>query len=124
MQTPLGHLVPQRRMHVKQGSTLSYRLEFKSNNLPVDMSGITFSGQIRKTALSSTVQASWSFDTTDASQGVIIATLSGTDTAGLTTGESINNENSQFWYDMRYTASSEHVYFLEGPLTLIRRVTR
>jgi hypothetical protein len=111
-------------MHVKQGSTLSYRLEFKSNNLPVDMSGITFSGQIRKTALSSTVQASWSFDTTDASQGVIIATLSGTDTAGLTTGESINNENSQFWYDMRYTASSEHVYFLEGPLTLIRRVTR
>lgn len=123
--TPIGHSVTERKLVVKQGSTLSLVLTFRdSAGDLMNLTGFTFTGQVRKTALASSVAASFSFDTSQAATGVITATLAGTDTASMTVGETQRSEDSQYWYDLRYVSGGISTYFLEGPLTLNRRVTR
>ncbi len=125
IETPLGHQVTEKRMKVKQGSSLIINLTFTDeNDDPLNVTGFTFTGQVRGPALSATVQASWTFDTTNAATGVIVATLAGSATASMTAGETERSKDSQYWYDLRYTRNSVDTYFLQGPLILIRRVTR
>ncbi len=123
--TPIGHNITEKRMVVKQGSSIVFNLTFTDeNDDALNLTGFTFTGQVRGPALSSTLQASWTFDTTNAATGVIVATLAGSATASMTAGETERSKDSQYWYDLRYTRNSVDTYFLQGPFILTRRVTR
>jgi len=113
------------RFTAKQGEDEEIQITFTDEDgVALNLAGFTFTGQVRPTALSSTVSASFTFDTTDAGTGVVIATLAGSDTALMTAGENPRDKSSTYYYDMRYTSGIISTYFLQGPLTLVRRVTR
>lgn len=124
--TPLGHQIAEKRLIVKQGSALAIQLTFRdSNNALMDVSTFTFSGQIRKKAKDVATAGSFTFDLTNAATGVVVAELSEATTNAMTSGETKESEDSQYWYDMRYrNGDNEFVYFLEGPFVLNRNVTR
>ena len=126
MTTPLGHQITEKRLVVKQGSALSIQLTFRdSSDALMNVSTFTFSGQIRRKAKDATVAGSFTFDMTNAATGVVLANLSEATSSAMTSGETKESEDSQFWYDMRYiNGNNESVYFLEGPFILNRSVTR
>jgi hypothetical protein len=113
-------------MVVKQGSTLRIKLTFTNpDGTARDMSGKTFTGQVRVLPSSSTVSASFTFDTDSAASGIVYASLAGSETAALSVGDSITGQLAQYYYDMRYTESSEDTYFIPmSSLQIEPRVTR
>jgi hypothetical protein len=124
-ETNLGHVVGQFDVDVKQGSDLTLTLEFTDENgIAIDVSSYTFSGHIRPTALSTTLSAAFTFDTANASSGVVVATLLGSSTASLATGENPRHRSSVYYYDVRYVFNGISTYFLQGQINLVRRVTR
>lgn len=126
MSTPLGHRIVEKKMIVKQGSALTLHLTFRdSNKALMNVSSYVFSGHIRKKAKDTDVAGSFVFDMSNAANGVVLAQISESTTNAMSSGETKASELSQFWYDLRYrNDSNQHVYFLEGPLTLNRNVTR
>jgi len=121
----IGYEIKKFTFQAKQGEDENIEITFTDENGdPLNLDGFTFTGQVRQTALSSTVSASFVFDTTNAATGVVTATLPGSQTALLSPGENVRDRESTFYYDMRYTSGLISTYFLEGPLILDRRVTR
>lgn len=121
----LGYKVKNYTFLAKQGADESITLTFTDEDgTALNLTGYTFTGQVRPAALSATLSASFTFDTTNATTGIIIATLAGPATASLSPGENTRDNASIFYYDMRYTVSSVSTYFLQGQLILDRRVTR
>ena len=124
--TKLGYKATPQPMVVKQGSTLQLKLTFTNpNGTARNMSGKTFTGQVRTLPSSATVSASFSFDMTNAANGIVLASLAGSATAALSVGDSITGQSAQYYYDMRYTESSEDTYFIPmSSLQIEPRVTR
>jgi hypothetical protein len=124
--TKLGFKATPLPMVAKQGSSLTIKLSFaKKDGTPRDMSAKTFTGQVRKLPSSATVEASWSFDTSQASSGIVFATLAGSATAALDVGDSIVGELAQYYYDMRHSEGGVDVYFISmSSLQIEPRVTR
>lgn len=124
--TKLGYKATPRPMVVKQGSTLRIKLTFTNpNGSARDMNSKTFTSQVRSLPSSSTISASFTFDMTSASSGIVYATLAGADTAALTVGDSITGKSAQFYYDMRYSEGGIDTYFIPlSSLTIEPRVTR
>jgi hypothetical protein len=124
--TKLGYKATPQPMVVKQGSTLTLKLTFTNpDGSDRDMSGKTFTSQVRTLPSSSTVSASFSFDMTNASSGIVLASLAGSATAALTVGDSITGQSAQYYYDMRYTEAGVDTYFIPmSSLQIEPRVTR
>ena len=71
---------------VQQGATFSLKIRIKdSNESPVDLTGLVFRGQIRKTVSDTEIQASFSFEILDqvTNTGEVIATISAGDTMDI-----------------------------------------
>lgn len=127
MAKPIGYRNEPLPLRVKQGSTLTLRLVFKSTETgqAIDVSGETFTGQVRKLPSSATVSASFSFDTTQAASGIVFAILAGSSTASLGAGDVLGSEAGQYYYDIRRTKDGVDKYPIPlSPLTLEPRVTR
>lgn len=121
-----GHNPTVKQLNICQGSSLSLRLTFtNSANAAIDLTGYTFRGQIRPEALSATITETFNFDTSLASTGIIDVSLTSSETAAITAGESKKDTTSLYWYDMEYVQPGGDVTrFIEGPCVINRNVTR
>lgn len=121
-----GHNPTVKQLNICQGSSLSLRLTFtNSAGTALNLTGYTFRGQIRPEALSATITESFNFDTALASTGIIDVSLTATETAAITAGESKKDTSSLYWYDMEYVQpGGDVIRFIEGPCVINRNVTR
>lgn len=83
---------------------------------PINITGRTYSAQLRPTVDSSTVLATFTCSITSASAGQMNATLSATQTAGLSAGSGI--------WSLRETSSGVVTTILEGPVSIQQSPTR
>ena len=106
---------------IEQGTDFSRQLTFKDKNDAIaPQTGATWSGKIRSSFTSSTVLASFSFDTTQADTGIIVVSLANTTTSGLpsTVG------TDKLVYDIEKTLSSKVSRVLEGKIKVKPEVTK
>lgn len=86
-------------------------------NLPVDITGYTFAGQIRKTMTSNAIAASFTFTLTDPLVGKVLFSLGNDVTAGLVEG--------RYVYDIEMiNAVAKKFRIVEGIVTINPNVTR
>lgn len=83
---------------------------------PINITGRTYSAQLRGTVDSSTVLATFSCSITSASAGQLNATLSASQTGSLSVGSGI--------WSLRETNGSTVTTILEGPVTISQSPTR
>ena len=103
---------------VDQGSSFALDLAIKQSGLDLDLTNYTGRAQLRTTHISSSVAASFTVTTTNASAGTLKLELSPATTAALSPG--------QYVYDLEiYTANDAIVKrILQGEVTLTPEVTR
>jgi hypothetical protein len=104
---------------IEQGSTYSRIITIADeNNNPINIANDLFYGQIRKHPKQDVVEASFTFSFyTDGSDGRIIATISDTNTSGITSGR---NYYDIEWHKLDGTV----IRLLEGVATVTAEVTR
>ena len=124
--TAFGNIPTKKQLDICQGATLSLTLTFVDTaGAARNLTGYTFRGQIRTPALAASATVSFSYDTTNAATGVILCSLTATQTAAITAGETKNDTASLYYYDMENVDGSGTVdRFLEGNVILNRNVTR
>lgn len=88
----------------------------ESNGTPVNITGRTYAAQIRPTADSSTVIATFSCAITNAAAGQFACTLSATTTAALSIGTGV--------WDLQETNGTVKTTILAGPVRIDYDVTR
>lgn len=94
-----------------QGKT--WELYFKMSNKdgsPVDLTGAIIRGQIRKRWSDPDKVADWVCNITNATQGEWTASLSASVTAGITCGDKIRDQESQYVYDIDTVLSFVKVF--------------
>ena len=103
---------------VEQGATFERNITIKdSANVAINISGSTFQGQIRKRHQSATKEADFDFTITNASGGIVQATITAANTGNMEPGD--------FVYDIEWTQSDATVTrLLEGTATVTPQVTR
>tara|TARA_Y100000114_G_scaffold129425_1_gene126826 strand:+ start:462 stop:800 length:339 start_codon:yes stop_codon:yes gene_type:complete len=104
---------------IEQGATFSRTITIKdSANSAINISSDSFAGQVRKRHQSATTEAAFSFNITDGSNGVVVATISSTNTGAMEPGD--------FVYDIEWTQASDSsvTRLLEGTATVTPQVTR
>lgn len=118
-------------INVKQGATYALVLTIKDpNDDPIDLTGYEFRGQVRTSTSDPTVQANFEFEIqpqTGGTLGKVTATLTATETAGITLPE--NNRPTRKITTMIYDIESETVdgevtRWLEGAALISPEVTR
>ena len=114
---------------VKQG--VDFRLTFtvKASGVAQDVSGYTWAGQIRLLFPDASPAATFSFDTTNAASGIVVAQLTDTVTAALTSPNTLSarqREDAEYGvYDIEGTDGSGIIRrYLEGRVTLSLEATQ
>jgi len=87
-----------------------------SNGSAVNITGRTYSSQIRETAASTAVLATFSCAVTDGTAGVFVCSLGTAVTSALTAGQAV--------YDIQENASGVVTTMLAGPVFIVQDVTR
>lgn len=117
-------------MSISQGSDFTLGLTIKdSAGAPIDLTGHTFSGQIRKTASDSTIQASFSFTILDqvVDTGRVNVELPAATSSSLILdkSKSASRKITTMTYDVESEDSSgKIVRWLEGLVKLSPEVTK
>ena len=103
---------------IEQGATFERNITIKdSSNVAINLSGSSFAGQVRKRHQSATKEADFDFTITNASGGIVQATITAANTGNMTPGD--------FVYDIEWTQSASSVTrLLEGTATVTPQVTR
>jgi hypothetical protein len=116
-------------MLVKQGEDLYLVLEIQDeNSTPIDLTGHTFRGQIRKTASDPTIVASFSFNilnqTTDT--GKVEVTLSSAVSSSIQLNSSLQAQRTLTFmaYDIESEYAGRVTRWLEGRAIISPEVTR
>lgn len=92
---------------------------------PVDLTGCTIFGSVRKTAATDTVAAALTVAITTPLAGVYTFQLTGAQTDLITAGEVIKSAESQYVWDLFLKDSTDRVTQLYyGAVQVLRRVTR
>ena len=101
-----------------RGDTFKKRLTFQdANEDPIDVSGYTFAGQVRADPDDEEALADFTFDTTDAADGIVDAIIAPEDTADF--------PFPYVHYDIQYTDDNGVVTTApRGRLRMIKDVTR
>jgi hypothetical protein len=101
-----------------QGATFNRTITLKDDNgTVVNLTGNTFAGQIRTSAISGTIAGTFTFAITNASGGVFSWKMTATDSALLPAQQCV--------YDVEMTqASGDVVRLLEGFVNIKSNVTR
>lgn len=102
---------------VEQGSTFSRVITIKDETeTPVNITGNTFAGQIRKRHLSETPEATFLCSVTDGVNGKLTISLTDEETAAIDSGEWV--------YDIEWYNGSVTGRLLEGTAYVTPEVTR
>lgn len=92
-------MAARRDINIYKGDTYTHSVTLQdSNTSAIDVSARTYVAQVKNSAASTEVIASFDIDTSDAANGVVVLTLSSTQTRGLKTGN--------YYYDLEETADS------------------
>ena len=110
---------------IEQGATFSLKLTIKSPGVtptPIDITSWAFAGQVRSSALSSTILATFTFTILNqiTNTGEVLVTLSETETAAIPATCSTSN----FAYDIEATVSGAVKRLLQGTAIFSAEVTR
>ena len=100
---------------IYKGDTFVFNLSLDSGNANYDITGHTFSGQIKEKGKSTEV-ASFTFAITGAAAGTLTATLSATESAKL-------SGNKIYEYDIQMVNSGVVSTILKGPIVVVSDVT-
>lgn len=87
-----------------------------ADGAPINISGRTYAAQIRPTADSTTVTATFTCAVSNAAGGVMTATLPAATTAALTPGVGV--------WDLQETNGTVVTTILAGPVSIVQDVTR
>lgn len=102
---------------IRTGDTEQITVTVKdSNGSPVDITGRTYASQIRATAASTAVLATFSCSVTNGTGGVFVCTLGTAVTGALSAGQAV--------YDVQENASGVVTTLLAGPVYVVQDVTR
>lgn len=102
---------------VRIGDTETVTLNLQdADGAAINITGRTYAAQIRETADSSTVLASFTCAISNGAGGVMTATLPAATTAALTPGVAV--------WDLQETNSGVVTTLLAGPVTIVQDVTR
>lgn len=92
-------MAARRDINIYKGDTYTHTVTLQdSNTSAIDASARTYIAQVKNSAASTEVIASFDIDTSDAANGNVVLTLSSTQTRGLKTGN--------YYYDLEETADS------------------
>jgi hypothetical protein len=122
----IGNEAPTKTIYIEQGSDWSVDFTINNpNNTPMNLTGVTFSGQLRKPALSTTLAASFVFTIVNASLGQGRVSLTAATTRALKAGEYQSVKDSIYAFDFEMIdASGKTRRWLQGPAIVYREVTR
>jgi hypothetical protein len=123
----IGALGEQVTLQIRQGATLGpFEVLIRNPDAsPVDMTGSTVRGQIRRTGLSAEVIAS--FDVVIVNSSTVSFTWGLTDevTAGIAAGEALTDPESEYVYDVEWQDAAGEVHpVFYGRALVLREVTR
>ena len=114
-------------LQIKQGSSFGpfTTTLVNPNGTPVDLTGCTVRGSIRKTRLSTTVTAALTVTSDYDATGVFVFSLTPTETAAIEAGESLNSAASQYVWDLELLDSANRVTSIAwGAIQVLAEVTR
>ena len=114
-------------LEIRQGATFGPHNAAMVNpdNSPVDLTGCVIRGQIRRTALTTTVTASLSCTITDPAGGLYTLSMTDEVTAAIPAGESITDPKSKYVWDLELEDSQGRVIPLYyGNVSVLRESTR
>jgi hypothetical protein len=101
---------------VRTGDTESISFTLLDNGTPINITGRTYRGQVRSTAASTAILASFSCSITNGTAGQFTCTLTATTTAALSAGQAV--------YDVEETYGSVVNTLIQGPVFIVQDVTR
>lgn len=125
--TVLGYIGEKLDLLVKQGSTLGpFRVTLlNANQTPVNLTGCTIRGHVRKKALSADIAALFAVSITEAAQGKFEFGLPDELTAAIPAGETLKDPLSLYVWDMELEDALGRVMPLYyGDCKVFREVTR
>ena len=109
-------MAARRDLEAYQGDTFTHEIRMQNSGNPINVSGSTFASQVRKRANYSTIEATFSVDMTNAATGIVVFTLSASQTAGLLAG--------RYRYDVHQITGSTVLTLTYGNFELRGEVTR
>jgi len=117
------------KLSINQGEDFIIQLELRGeDNVPLDLTDHTFEGQIRNTASSDSIVASFTFEVLDqiTDTGKVLVSLSASDTSDipLPYSKSAYRRIAIFAYDIESEAYGRKYRWLGGVLTISPEVTR
>ena len=134
MTTPtIGYFGERLDLRIRQGATFGPIQATMRNPVippaeigtPVNLTGCTIRGQIRRKALDVAIIASFAVTITNALNGQYEFSLSSATTAGITAGENLDSTASKYVWDLELVDSTGRITPLYyGAVTVLREVTR
>lgn len=112
---------------IEQGATFTRQITWQNKDgTPIDITGYSFSGKIRKTASDNKVIASFTFTTVNAANGIFKFSLTPAETSLLPSAFSSSAEKSllKCSYDIEASIGSNVYRILEGVISISQEVTR
>lgn len=110
---------------IEQGTDFDKDLLYKINGSPVDLTGFTAEGKIRKKP-SDPVVAEFTVNfATDRTSGIFTISLSKAQTLAIPTGESDSSADSLYQYDVMLTDGTDKtIRLLKGKVTVSPAITK
>lgn len=122
----LGSIGEELDLLIRQGATFGpHTLSMKNpNNTPVDLTGVTFRGKIRKDS-KSTISYPITFEVIDAAGGVVRMSMTDEETAVIPAGPLLTHADSKYVWDAEMEDSLGSVIPLYyGKVSVFREITR
>jgi len=123
----LGSVGERQELLIRQGGTLGpFRVNIRNpDGSPVNLTGSTFHGQVRRKALDTEVAAAFVTTLVDAVGGVMEFGMAADTTGAIETGERPTDPESKFQWDLEWVDATGRVLgLLWGEAIVHREVTR
>lgn len=114
-------------LNIRQGGTFGPFAVTITNpdNTPVNLTGYTFRGQIRKKPKDTAIVAEFSCVITNPTAGIFTFTIPATITSTIPAGDTINSSDSKYIYDLEMVDNTSKVIpLIYGNAIVLREVTR
>jgi len=110
-------MAAKRNISIYKGDTYTHSVTIKdSANTAIDVSSRTYIAQVRQSNAADTAEASFSVDTTDAANGVIVLSLTASQTGSLKSGT--------YYYDLQETAGIVITTLMYGDAVVTGDISR
>ena len=110
-------MAAERNITIYKGDSYTHQINIKnSSNIAINITGRSYSSQIRKAKSSESIVATFSTTITDASNGVLMMSLASGQTSGINTGI--------YYYDLQETNGSIITTLIGGKVTVTGEVSR